>query len=221
MFGAETVSYLTLIQFISTVLFFPTSIYSYRNIVQTRKFTAIQPYQIKVLRLSAEKNEGTSNFRELGQLKQKHILGLGVACVDVISCVDIYPKQDEKILATSTGSYSGGNVGNTLTAISLLNAASASVFTKIGDDSNGRFFLDDLRKVGVDVTSVVINPTAPTRLVYVIVDRQACRTCIASPNEQEMTVLEVNNAVYSTTATTDHISGLLEKVEVSYHQNYS
>eukprot|EP00596_Hydrurales_sp_CCMP1899_P005447 CAMPEP_0119034894 /NCGR_PEP_ID=MMETSP1177-20130426/1909_1 /TAXON_ID=2985 /ORGANISM="Ochromonas sp, Strain CCMP1899" /LENGTH=416 /DNA_ID=CAMNT_0006992703 /DNA_START=127 /DNA_END=1377 /DNA_ORIENTATION=- len=141
----------------------------------------------------------------------KKILGLGVACVDIVACIDTYPKQDQKILAKSTGIYSGGNVGNTLTTISLLKAASASIFTKIGDDSNGEFYLKDLRKVGVDVTHVIMNSAAPTLLVYVIVDRQACRTCIASPNEQELTVSEVKNEVNTKT---DSITGLLENIEL-------
>jgi sugar/nucleoside kinase (ribokinase family) len=154
--------------------------------------------------------------RSLSSVEQKKILGLGVACIDMMTCVDIYPKQDEKILANSTGIYSGGNVGNTLTTISLLKAASATIFTKIGDDSNGKFFLKDLHRVGVDVTHVLTNACA-TRFVYIIVDRQGCRTCIASPNEQEMTVSEVKNAVY-TDNKNDLISGLLENVEVCYYE---
>jgi hypothetical protein len=152
--------------------------------------------------------------RSLPSMEQKKILGLGVACIDMITCVDIYPKQDEKILAKSIGIYSGGNVGNTLTTISLLNAASATIFTRIGDDSNGKFFLDDLQRVGVDITHVLTS-AFPTRFVYVLVDKQGCRTCIASPNEQEMTVNEVNNAVYTDNG---HISGLLENVKVCYYE---
>lgn len=155
--------------------------------------------------------------RSLSSVEQKKILGLGVACIDMMTCVDIYPKQDEKVLANSTGIYSGGNVGNTLTTISLLKAASATIFTKIGDDSNGIFFLEDLQRVGVDVTHVLTNACAPTLFVYIIVDRQACRTCIASPNLQEVTVSEVHNAVY-TDRNKDHISGLLDNVEVCYHE---
>ena len=119
------------------------------------------------------------------------ILGLGVACVDMIACVAEYPKADEKIRAESVTLLSGGNVGNTLTAISRLGAADSSILTKVGKDSNGEFVMNDLREAGIDVTNVVASESAPTLLVYVIVDKLANRTCIASPNEEELTPSEV------------------------------
>jgi sugar/nucleoside kinase (ribokinase family) len=124
------------------------------------------------------------------------ILGLGVACVDMIACVEEYPKADEKIRAESVTLLSGGNVGNTLTAISRLGAADAMILTKIGKDSNGEFVMDDLRKAGVNVSNVVVSTTSPTLLVYVIVDKQAKRTCIASPNEEELTPTDVETKLH-------------------------
>lgn len=135
-------------------------------------------------------------------MPMKRVLGLGVACVDIIACVNEYPKPDEKIRADSVQLFSGGNVGNTLTAISKLGEAEASILTKVGKDSNGAFYVDDLKKVGVDVTNVIDTLTAPTLLVYVIVDKQGCRTCIASPNEEELTPLEIVNRLRVTNETT-------------------
>lgn len=134
---------------------------------------------------------------DISRVKLKRVLGLGVACVDIIACVQSYPQPDEKIRADSVQQFSGGNVGNTLTTISKLGIAAASIFTKVGKDSNGDFILDDLRKVNVDVRHVVVTSSAPTLSVYVIVDRQARRTCIASPNEEELLPSEVRNKLYS------------------------
>ena len=151
--------------------------------------------------------------------KKKRILGLGVACVDIIACVNEYPKPDEKIRADSVQLFSGGNVGNTLTAISKLGAVESSIVTKVGKDSNGDFFINDLISAGVDVSSVVTSETAPTLLVYVIVDKQACRTCIASPNEEELTIQEIENMILLGQENENEESNgpgsLLDDVEVS------
>lgn len=156
---------------------------------------------------------------EMGEVVQMlpRILGLGVACVDMIACVEEYPKADEKIRADSVTLLSGGNVGNTLTAISKLGAADASILTKVGKDSNGEFVMNDLRKVGVDVSDVVISATAPTLLVYVIVDKQAKRTCIASPNEEELTPTEVETKLHvlNQNSGNEEDGTLLDGVQVS------
>lgn len=150
-------------------------------------------------------------------IPMKRVLGLGVACIDIIACVNEYPKPDEKIRADSVQLFSGGNVGNTLSAISKLGEADASILTKVGKDSNGGFYIDDLQKVGVDVTHVIDSLTAPTLLVYVIVDKQGCRTCIASPNEGELTPLEIVNKLRVTNETTGarEDGTLLDNVQVN------
>jgi sugar/nucleoside kinase (ribokinase family) len=152
-----------------------------------------------------------------GRAKMKCVLGLGVACVDIIACVQSYPEPDEKIRADSVQQFSGGNVGNTLTAISKLGTSAASILTKVGKDSNGDFILDDLRRVNVDVSHVIVTTSAPTLSVYVIVDRQARRTCIASPNEEELTPSEVTSKLCSRIdcVGSDQRSDLFDDVQVT------
>ena len=131
------------------------------------------------------------NASRAHQSQRKTVLGLGVACVDIIACVDTYPEPDEKIRAESVQLFSGGNVGNTLTAISRLGAVNTKVLTKVGSDPNGEVVLNDFRSAMIDVKDVIISTSAATLLVYVIVDKQARRTCIASPNEEELTQSEI------------------------------
>ena len=71
------------------------------------------------------------NASNAHQSQRKTILGLRFACVDIIACVDTYPEPDGKIRAESAQLFSGGNVGNTFTAISWLGAANAKVLTKV------------------------------------------------------------------------------------------
>jgi sugar/nucleoside kinase (ribokinase family) len=156
------------------------------------------------------------NASNANQSQRKTILGLGVACVDIIACVDTYPEPDEKIRAESVQLFSGGNVGNTLTAISRLGAANAKVLTKVGSDPNGELILSDFRNAMVDVEDVIISPTAPTLLVYVIVDKQARRTCIASPNEEELTQSEIVSklSISSQISVSTESSALFDNVQV-------
>ena len=121
----------------------------------------------------------------------KVVLGLGVACVDMIATVDTFPRPDDKIRALDVDLFSGGNIGNTLTAISKLGAARTKVLTKIGNDSNGRFVLNDLRAAGIETEDVIITSTSPTLMVYIIADRNATRTCIAAPPKEEVEPTEI------------------------------
>jgi len=131
-------------------------------------------------------HEGTVPARPL-------VVGLGVACVDMIATVQQYPRPDEKVRAVEVDLYSGGNIGNTLTAISRLGAADTKVVTKIGDDSHGALVRRDFAAAGVDTSEVVVaSDGAPTLLVYVIADQQtATRTCIAAPPKAEVEPHEV------------------------------
>lgn len=60
MFRIETLRYLTVVNLTIAVLFCSTSIYSYQSAFTVRKISAIQKYQISTLKLTAEKNEGTT-----------------------------------------------------------------------------------------------------------------------------------------------------------------
>ena len=121
----------------------------------------------------------------------KIVLGLGVACVDMIATVDTFPRPDDKIRALDVDLFSGGNIGNTLTAISKLDAARTKVLTKIGNDSNGRFVLNDFAVAGIETEDVIVTSSSPTLMVYIIADSNATRTCIAAPPKEEVEPNEV------------------------------
>jgi len=121
----------------------------------------------------------------------KVVLGLGVACVDMIATVDTFPRPDDKIRALDVDLFSGGNIGNTLTAISKLGAARTKVLTKIGNDSNGHFVMNDFKTAGIETEDVIITSSSPTLMVYIIADRNATRTCIAAPPKEEVEPTEV------------------------------
>ena len=61
-------------------------------------------------------------------LPSGHILGMGVAGLDYILRVEKFPKVDEKIRTVGYKVVGGGNVANTLTAVSKL-GVQASLFS--------------------------------------------------------------------------------------------
>lgn len=91
-----------------------------------------------------------------------------------------------------------GNVGNTLSAISKLNKINTKILTKIGNDPNGKFILKDLKNDHIDVFDVLTTDVSPTLLVYIIIDKLANRTCIASPGSAQLSCGDVYEKIYRT-----------------------
>ena len=118
------------------------------------------------------------------------VLGIGTVGLDFIAFVDQYPSPDMKVRSDSSPAIGGGgNVGNTLTAISRLGLCGASLVAQVGLDGNGRQVLNELESDEVDVTGVLRCPDISTPFTYILVDKsQDTRTCIHTPMAQELSV---------------------------------
>lgn len=81
------------------------------------------------------------------------ILGVGIAALDVICDVACYPKEDEEVRAQEFRIVRGGNVTNTLVALSGLGHQCYWAGT-LSDESDSRYILDDLAAHKVDTTYV-------------------------------------------------------------------
>lgn len=122
--------------------------------------------------------EGTVQIPE--HLVGKYVVGLGMAGMDLLARVPSFPTPDSKIRTTSLNAHGGGNSANTLTAVRRLGIPT-KLISAVGSDVYGSAVLDELQNDGVDVTHVVVHPSAPTSFTYVIVDATAAtRTCIAT-----------------------------------------
>ena len=101
------------------------------------------------------------------------VVGIGTLCLDFIAFVDEYPAPDTKIRSDCGPAVGGGgNVGNTLTAISRLGLCCASLITQVGTDGNGNQVLNELESDEVDITGVLRNPSISTPFTYIIVDKR-------------------------------------------------
>lgn len=123
----------------------------------------------------------------------KHVVGLGMVGMDLIARVPTFPVPDSKIRTTNLEAHGGGNTANTLTAVRRLGLRTKLV-SAVGSDVNGTAVLDELESDGVDVSRVLVHPSAPTSLTYVIVDSSAAtRTCIATVPEDPLTAENVSH----------------------------
>ncbi|XP_075770625.1 ketohexokinase isoform X3 [Pelodiscus sinensis] len=105
-------------------------------------------------------------------MEDKHILCIGLVCLDIISVVDEYPAEDTDTRCLSQRWQRGGNASNSCTVLSLLGAPCAFMGS-LAPGHAADFVLADLRRYGVELTHVVLHPASsfPTSIVISSVSR--------------------------------------------------
>ena len=97
------------------------------------------------------------------------VAGMGLNSVDFLSLVSEYPASNSKTEILRFARSGGGQVATAMVALSRWGIKTKYI-GKVGGDDLGRFSLDSLRREGVDVSSVTIEPDAPTQLGNIIVE---------------------------------------------------
>lgn len=112
------------------------------------------------------------------------IIGLGEICKDWVSIVPHYPKPDEKIDSELEQYFGGGVTANYVTATSRLGIPSAFIGA-VGDDLDGDFLLDDMKKEGVNIDYILKkrNMRTPVNFIFVV-KKGGQKTIIQSPHLQ-------------------------------------
>ena len=120
------------------------------------------------------------------------IIGLGEICKDWVSVVPHYPKPDEKIDSELEQYFGGGVTANYVTATSRLGIPSAFIGA-VGDDLDGDFLLDDMKKEGVNIDYILKkrNMRTPVNFIFVV-KKGGQKTIIQSPHLQT-TKLNLND----------------------------
>ena len=121
------------------------------------------------------------------------VLGLGAAGVDYNAMVERYPSPDDKIRVLAAVQSGGGNCANTLTALARL-GVDCELLTKVGTDELGETVLNELVGDNVGISRVVRSHATNTAYTYVIIEQESStRTCLHTPQTEELTVDEVNS----------------------------
>jgi ketohexokinase len=100
-----------------------------------------------------------------------HILGIGIATLDIINTVDGYPPEDAEVRALAQQRRRGGNCANTLAVLAQLGHRCAFGGV-IADEPDGRIILDDLARRGIDLGAVRREARGKVPTSYVALNRR-------------------------------------------------
>lgn len=107
-----------------------------------------------------------------------HILGVGIATLDIIITVDGYPAEDSKVRALAQRVARGGNATNTLAVLSQL-GHDCSWAGVLAEEPDAQHILADLAAHGVNTSAVHIVPTGKVPTSYIVHNaRNASRTVV-------------------------------------------
>lgn len=99
---------------------------------------------------------------------QKKVLAVGDVNVDILlSGLIVIPKSEQEVLAQDIDTVVGGQTGTFARVLSGLGVGVTFV-GKVGDDEYGRKAIKQLRKDGVDVSGVVVDPSLRTGVTVVL-----------------------------------------------------
>lgn len=99
----------------------------------------------------------------------KNICVVGSLNVDLTITVPRFHLPGESLIGTSFATYTGGKGGNQAVACARL-GAKVSMVGCVGDDGNGEFYIDSLKKENVDTAGIVVKKGVPTGMAIIEVD---------------------------------------------------
>ncbi|WXG42517.1 MAG: carbohydrate kinase family protein [Promethearchaeati archaeon SRVP18_Atabeyarchaeia-1] len=106
------------------------------------------------------------------------VIAMGALLVDRIASVDYFPEVDGETFVESVDVRPGGSAANFAVGCSRLGLKSGFIGT-VGEDSEGDFLREDLRKEGVDTVGLVNTKLHPTGQVFIALDREGKRMMFA------------------------------------------
>jgi sulfofructose kinase len=101
--------------------------------------------------------------------KPFEVVGMGLNSVDFLSLVPEYPASNSKMKILKFSKSGGGQVATALVALSRWGVKTKYI-GKVGSDELGQFSLESIRKEGVDVSSVTVEPDTPNQVGNIIVE---------------------------------------------------
>jgi len=119
-------------------------------------------------------------------------LGVGIATLDVVNEVAAYPPEDAEVRALAQRQVRGGNVTNSLVALSQLGHTCAWAGT-LGDDSASGLILADLERYAIDTRLAFRHPGRSTPTSYIALSRATgTRTIVHYRDLPELSAAELD-----------------------------
>jgi len=116
--------------------------------------------------------------------KPFEVVGMGLNSVDFLSLVPEFPTLNSKMKILQFSKQGGGQVATAMVALSRWGVKTKYI-GKIGGDELGHFSLHSIRREGVDVSSVTLEPNATNQFAMILVDNvSGDRTILWDRDEQ-------------------------------------
>ncbi len=100
------------------------------------------------------------------------VVGLGLNSVDFITVLPGVPSPNSKMEIVDFSPHGGGQVATAMVACSRLGLR-AMYIGKVGDDPWGDVSLESIRKEGVNVSAVTVEPGARNQFAIILVDQKS------------------------------------------------
>jgi ribokinase len=111
-------------------------------------------------------------------MKHIDVIGVGALLIDRIASVEYFPSVDGETFVDRLEARPGGSAANFAVACSRL-GLEAGFIGVVGDDMEGNFLLEDLKREGVDTGGVIRSKEFSTGQVYVALDKEGRRMMFA------------------------------------------
>ncbi|MBM3655693.1 MAG: hypothetical protein FJW91_01875 [Actinobacteria bacterium] len=112
------------------------------------------------------------------------VLCVGVATVDNIVLVDKYPSANQRVVALDSTRAVGGPATTAAVTLARL-GVEVSLSCVIGDDEEGKFILDTLKKEGVDTRNIEVDGDVKTARGTIVVSKsEQSRAIMVMPHDQ-------------------------------------
>ena len=112
------------------------------------------------------------------------VLSVGIATVDTIVLVEKYPSANERVVALQSVRAVGGPATTAAVTMARL-GVDVALSCVIGDDEDGRFIFDTLKREGVDTRNVLVNPAIHTAIGTIVVSKsEQTRAIMVQPHSE-------------------------------------
>lgn len=104
-------------------------------------------------------------------------LGFGICAADYLCIVPKYPELDQKTEAVEFSLQGGGPVATALVTLARLGCRTTFI-GRIGDDTAGKFLLNEFERESVNTTGMIIDQSMPTNQAFIWIDKQTGKRSI-------------------------------------------
>jgi len=112
------------------------------------------------------------------------VLCIGVATVDNIVLVEKYPSANQRVIALDSMRAVGGPATTAAVTLARL-GIEVSLSCVIGDDEEGRFIFETLKREGVDTSNVVVDASVRTARGTIVVSKsEQSRAIMVMPHDE-------------------------------------